>query len=70
MTDYEEKQRSELNSIAEYTMMKGSQLCTSWLETAMFLEDLLNVKLSDAEITEEILGSESTIFDLVQKKRK
>ena len=54
--------------ISEYVKMKGSNLHNSYIETALFLEDVLGIVLSDDEISTARLGDEEAILNTIAEK--
>ena len=52
----------------EFLREKEGRIEESTLETALFIEDTFNVKLSDDEISPKFLGSRNLIIKLVEDK--
>lgn len=56
--------------IDDYLRMKGSDqaLRSSVLETAMYIEDTLGIRLTDEDLRPEVLGSATAVRRLVQQR--
>lgn len=58
--------------LSEYLRMKGadSALRESVLETALFLEDVLGLRLEDSDMTDDVLGNEAAIRSFVANRSR
>ena len=62
------ERRYAYDIMLEYLREKEGIFEESTLETALFIEDTFNVKLSDEEISPKYLGSRNLIIKLVEDK--
>lgn len=58
--------------LSEYLRMKRADgaLRESVLETALFLEDVLGLRLEDSDMTEDVLGNEAAIRSFVANRTR